>query len=1116
MASMASPVRKKRPDGVSSPVESPAPPDPQPSSPAGSPSLPASPAASSSPASARRVRRLSVDVSDPTSQLHHAQQQALVGSPHAQRPASARAPARRSAGTEREPMTPTGTSTPESAHRALGGSLREEPLSPSVPQAHASPAAQTPSPAAPKARRAPAREDGGAVAAPPASPPDPAAAPPKARRAAEPAAAPEGSAAPAAATAVAAAAGPAAAGAPRVRKIPKEEEPRACVALLKTTAHTPQMMAMMRGHVAASAKWTASFATHGGVPLVVEAIRDALVASAAATPRGETNGAVVHEALELLKAVMTHASGLQAVAACMKQIAGLVDDVPDSVRISVFELMRQARNERSRFSFLVKIIAETASIPLKVKALFLVNTLISSPGELDTRVYVRNEFISIGLPDTLSKVREASGGESPELLELMDVYDEMESKDKEALLERLKFLGADPNDHLSLFQAIQRRMAETHSPCSRIFLSILQSLATLPVEDTDQSYTSTAMWVMVERLLLQVSLQKQTIAVEESAGLELREMLEHAVTASERALRLQLEEKVSALAALTQQKEQVALRLFAKETRLMVLTNRLARIDAERNQLASSTASLKEELEKKATLESDRESMVKKLADMERNLEPAAAAVALPVVPSVKPGCKMKGLQWNKIPPAKLSQTIWAQIVPKEPDYLDYKELENMFAAKESQTAPGGAAGAANGGAASSEPKPGSVSLIDGKKSQNLGILLAKFKGSLEETRDELLKMNEAVFNEQMLRTLQQFGIPSDDEVERIVEYSKAGKKHLLARPDVWFLLVHDVPHLEGRIKCFIFSQRFPVRLSDVRPNADSLSQALSEVRSSASFKKILELVLVVGNFLNGGTFRGGANGVRLDALGKLADVKAKDNRSTLLGYLVRLAGAKHPESLAFVEELKHVPEAAKVSFSAVKTEVSSLRKELSAVQAEVKVIADDTAAPSEEWHHTKPFLEKMATFEAVSVRELTEVEASTGKIESEFTEVASLFGEDPSAVQPEDFFGGLSKFIAAFQKLQGDIEREKEAAAKTAKREADKKKKDEVHPGTPPMQRSAVAAAAAAGKGSPTGTGGFAGRRPLPVTPQQHDAKEGGAGGAAVESELLNRLRARRESGGP
>ena len=60
--------------------------------------------------------------------------------------------------------------------------------------------------------------------------------------------------------------------------------------------------------------------------------------------------------------------------------------------------------------------------------------------------------------------------------------------------------------------------------------------------------------------------------------------------------------------------------------------------------------------------------------------------------------------------------------------------------------------------------------------------------------------------------------------------------------------------------------------------------------------RKLLQIVLRLGNFINGGSNKGGAYGVSFGTLMKLRTVKSSDNKMTLLHYVVTLAEAKYPD----------------------------------------------------------------------------------------------------------------------------------------------------------------------------------------------------------------------------
>ena len=66
------------------------------------------------------------------------------------------------------------------------------------------------------------------------------------------------------------------------------------------------------------------------------------------------------------------------------------------------------------------------------------------------------------------------------------------------------------------------------------------------------------------------------------------------------------------------------------------------------------------------------------------------------------------------------------------------------------------------------------------------------------------------------------------------------------------------------------------------------LQAACAELRGRLLFLKLLEAVLKIGNRMNSGTYRGGAQAFNLNTLLKLADVKGTDGKTTLVHFVVQ------------------------------------------------------------------------------------------------------------------------------------------------------------------------------------------------------------------------------------
>ncbi|KAJ8882033.1 hypothetical protein PR048_018521 [Dryococelus australis] len=97
------------------------------------------------------------------------------------------------------------------------------------------------------------------------------------------------------------------------------------------------------------------------------------------------------------------------------------------------------------------------------------------------------------------------------------------------------------------------------------------------------------------------------------------------------------------------------------------------------------------------------------------------------------------------------------------------------------------------------------------------------------------------------------------------------------------------IPHYEQRLRSLHYKKRFGVWVAEVQPRIRSVMEAAREVARSRRLRRLLELVLALGNYMNRGA-RGNASGFRLASLNRLADTKSSAAKgTTLLHYLVEI-----------------------------------------------------------------------------------------------------------------------------------------------------------------------------------------------------------------------------------
>ncbi|XP_056337478.1 disheveled-associated activator of morphogenesis 1b [Danio aesculapii] len=315
-----------------------------------------------------------------------------------------------------------------------------------------------------------------------------------------------------------------------------------------------------------------------------------------------------------------------------------------------------------------------------------------------------------------------------------------------------------------------------------------------------------------------------------------------------------------------------------------------------------------------------------------------------PIGPSLKkknipqPSNPLKSFNWAKLSENKLEGTVWADVDDGRVfKILDLGDIEKTFSAyqrqqdffmvnnnKQKETEDD----------ALSSKKVKELSVIDGRRAQNCNILLSRLKLSNEEIKRAILTMDEQEdLPKDMLEQMLKF-VPEKSDVDLLEEH-----KHELdrmAKADRFLYEMSRINHYQQRLQSLYFKKKFAERIAEIKPKVEALTKASKEVLHSKNFKQLLEVVLAFGNYMNKGQ-RGNAYGFKISSLNKIADTKSSiDKNITLLHYLITILEKKYSKVMLFQEELKNVPEAAKVNMTELEKEINNLRSGLKSVESEL------------------------------------------------------------------------------------------------------------------------------------------------------------------------------------
>uniref|UniRef100_A0A9J8BL87 Uncharacterized protein n=1 Tax=Cyprinus carpio carpio TaxID=630221 RepID=A0A9J8BL87_CYPCA len=226
------------------------------------------------------------------------------------------------------------------------------------------------------------------------------------------------------------------------------------------------------------------------------------------------------------------------------------------------------------------------------------------------------------------------------------------------------------------------------------------------------------------------------------------------------------------------------------------------------------------------------------------------------------------------------------------------------------------------------------IALLEPNRAKNLAITLRKGGMSTAQICTAIQTYNLDLLNSDFLELLERF-IPSDYELRLIEKYEREGRPLLeLSEEDRFMVAFSKIPRLAQRISTLTFMGNFSESILLLKPQLNAIIAASMSIKSSSKLKKILEIILAFGNYMNSGK-RGSAYGFRLQSLDLLLDMKSTDRKLTLLHFIVSIIQEKNPQLHNFHTELHCLDKAALVSQDSILADVRSLEKGMEVVRRE-------------------------------------------------------------------------------------------------------------------------------------------------------------------------------------
>ncbi|CAF3336984.1 unnamed protein product [Rotaria sp. Silwood1] len=313
----------------------------------------------------------------------------------------------------------------------------------------------------------------------------------------------------------------------------------------------------------------------------------------------------------------------------------------------------------------------------------------------------------------------------------------------------------------------------------------------------------------------------------------------------------------------------------------------------------------------------------------------------LPTKPqTISKSVKTIRLHWRETAPNMMptvpgaEDSLWQSLIKVQ---LDTEKLAQLFELKQSDVK------IKKGGDVKKE-----ITVLDTKRSNAINIGLTVLP-TARTIKAAILKMDSSVINKEGIEKLLTM-LPTEEEKNRIIEAQMANTDIPLGNAEQFLLTLASVVELEARLKLWLFKLDFDnIELEIAEPLMD-LKNGMKNLKENITLRRILEVLLAIGNYLNGIE----SIGFQLDYLAKVPEVKDTIQKHSLLFHVCNIVVEKYPDTSDLYSEIGQITRCSKVDFDELELKLNKLETDCRASFDHLRAISK---------HETPQVKTKLAEF---------------------------------------------------------------------------------------------------------------------------------------------------------
>ncbi|XP_041473582.1 formin-like protein 3 isoform X2 [Lytechinus variegatus] len=325
-------------------------------------------------------------------------------------------------------------------------------------------------------------------------------------------------------------------------------------------------------------------------------------------------------------------------------------------------------------------------------------------------------------------------------------------------------------------------------------------------------------------------------------------------------------------------------------------------------------------------------------------------------------------------------------------DEMDFEDFENHFRLKETSATTATMEKLRR----LQEKQAQKIRVVDNNRAKNLIITQRRIALSPKDIRGFVDRCDITGVPGEYAELLLNF-VPTKDELKKLAE--NADNYEDMGEAEQFMFQMARVDRYESKLRLMTFMGIYSDLVVTLKPEIEAIVKACDSIVTSGKLKKLLEIVLAFGNYMNSSK-RGPAIGFKLESLQRLTFVKSSDRSHNFLHYLVEAVNRCYPEIKDWYNDLQF-DDLKSGSLEALTMDIQGLRKGLELAKFERERQMDN------------PIIGQFYVGAADTIHALSE---GFKKMEEIYHYTTKMFGENGDHVEPINFFKLFKDFSSQYQ----------------------------------------------------------------------------------------------------